>query len=522
MTAINGSSIQIPVVSSPPHFFTDFRANLCKKIKKLDLYAVKEPKRVLITAVALIVLGIVTLPIGIGVLPLIAGSILAGHTAYRHIHIARHILHEDLKIAYRPELNHMTFTPASYNYSGKEAKLEYRQVTPEQQIPVLSFSKGMTNEEKGHAQGYLMGEQLWELLFQVFPLMTKESGKDRKDPTLKRLNANVQQFTFPQEAQEELSGMVKGFKEWAKEKGYQLDSKELLHLLKLAHVLTDTYKGVGSGHVMPGCSTVVMEDDQGDLIVGRNLDWVSIGQLGKKLFFKEYQSANGFKVYSHIFPGFVGGLTCWNDQGLKIIVNELGLTTKPKGTPYSLLVKQLIETCGTVDEVKKKLITWQNDPSTQSASSVSFTVVDKKSASVFQFYPNGNVDHAVGKALGDAAPQGNSVAPLMCIASGLFERLFVRANAPLMTTNHAYGADGKVIDGSKCDGTTECRLEKMKKANLDGGLKNVKLAEKMLTEAGEAATIASYIFAGDNVKIVHDNYSAHNIVSKTGFFSQNF
>lgn len=493
--------------------------------QRFDLWCRKEPKVFLITSLALATLGTLLLPASLtaGATVIFAAGCIAAKVAWCHRYLAYHVAYEILGIPYTPSLNCSSFTEQTEisNHAGQPlATLTYRNVADQQSIPVLHMDDNTSPYEQGEAQGYAMAEQLWDLVFQVMPLMMQEAGKDRSDPSLQRLKTQAENLYFPPAVLEEIEGIADGFIRWGNGRQYSFDKAELLVSLRQAHVLTDTYKAIGSGHSLPGCSTVVMRDSDQQLIVGRLLDWISIGKIGQLLFVKSYahssEEGSTRRIYSHTFPGFVGGLTCWNDDGLKIIVNELGVTSRTSGIPYNLAVKQLIEQCSTVEQVKGRLMAWQNTADHKIASSVSLTVVDTHHASLFQLYPHGDVTMDNGAILAEESSQEPKVAALTCLAPGLFERPYRPGDASLLTTNHAYFIDSdnntsSTIPNSLCDGTSEERLCSMRQATGS--------VETLLQSAGEKATIGAYVFdSSGHMKIVADNYNAFKLLPQATFF----
>jgi predicted choloylglycine hydrolase len=87
------------------------------------------------------------------------------------------------------------------------------------------------------------------------------------------------------------------------------------------------------------------------------------------------------------FPGLVGCLSGMNDAGLALAVHEVRMTAdfspilNPKGEPYTLCFREILEQCTTIDEAEKLLRT------SQRSTILSLAICDRKGGAVFEMTP---------------------------------------------------------------------------------------------------------------------------------------
>lgn len=488
---------------------------------QIDLGSRKYPKEMVINGIVFSALGLMLVSdLRVRSLVLSSGIGLVCKTAWNWKHLANHMLHDICNFSYAPKINHRALVPEVFNTHQLSLKLERNGTN--QELPVLKLPEASSSpSERGFIQGYLFGKQIFELKNQVLPLMVSQASSERDDASKAYLKANIVNLNIPRNCSDEMQEIAAGYRKWAQEMGVNEPAEEVEKFLKIGHILTDTYKAIGSGHGLGkvGCSTIAFRDPSSqDLIVGRLLDWVSLGKIGETLYIKSYcvpLQQDSMRVYFHTFPGFIGGLTCWNDRGVVAIVNELGITTCGSGTPYNLFVKEIIEQSPSVDDARKKIIEWQADTKTRAASSFTLTIADAKQASTFYFYPSGfavdEKNELKSKLWGCATELPGNELPLEKIAPGVYMRSLNQSNDPLIVTNHAYLKLNEYIENSICDDTTQERLERICKANKQHANESgEKRMEKMLRAAGEMATIAAYVFnvKKGKLRIGNDNYNA--------------
>ena len=127
-------------------------------------------------------------------------------------------------------------------------------------------------------------------------------------------------------------------------------------ILATATTMVDLYRG---GF---GCSSLVVETSQsttGGPLFGRNLDFFGRDVLQKYSLVTIYHP-QGKRTFASIgFPGLLGCLSGMNDAGLAVAVHEVYLSKdggslfNPKGVPYVLCFRRILEECSTVEEAEK-------------------------------------------------------------------------------------------------------------------------------------------------------------------------
>lgn len=128
------------------------------------------------------------------------------------------------------------------------------------------------------------------------------------------------------------------------------------HVLVGVNTMVDVYRGG------LGCSSLLVEASRsktGGPLFGRNLDFYSLGILQKYsvVIVCRPQGKRGFCSVG--FPGMVGCLSGMNDAGLALAVHEVLLAGDgaplfdPRGVPYTLLLRRVLEECRTVDEAER-------------------------------------------------------------------------------------------------------------------------------------------------------------------------
>ncbi len=139
-----------------------------------------------------------------------------------------------------------------------------------------------------------------------------------------------------------------------------------------------------------GCSgLVVMPDrsDSGELLFGRNLDFPNVGGLDRLGMVSVYRPAGKRAFVGVGYPGLVGVISGMNDAGLCLATfdsyaaKDNSAMFNPRGVPLSLLNRQILEECTTVDEARKLL------ESSKRTTMMSLMICDTKEAVVFELTP---------------------------------------------------------------------------------------------------------------------------------------
>ena len=127
-------------------------------------------------------------------------------------------------------------------------------------------------------------------------------------------------------------------------------------LLVGVNTMVDVYRGG------LGCSSLLVEarrSKTGKPLFGRNLDFYSLGILQKYSLVIVCRPDGKHAFCSVGFPGMVGCLSGMNEAGLAVAVHEVLLAGDgaplfdPRGVPYTLLLRRVLEECRTVDEAER-------------------------------------------------------------------------------------------------------------------------------------------------------------------------
>src|SRR5262249_46844804 len=122
-------------------------------------------------------------------------------------------------------------------------------------------------------------------------------------------------------------------------------------------------------------------------LLGRNLDYPSLGFVHQYSLVTVYRPRGKHAFVAIGFPGLVGCLSGMNDAGLAVGVLESFATRKdegrfdPKGLPYALCYRTLLEECTTIEEAKKRL---ERLPRT---TLTSLAIADRKGIGVLEITP---------------------------------------------------------------------------------------------------------------------------------------
>lgn len=139
-----------------------------------------------------------------------------------------------------------------------------------------------------------------------------------------------------------------------------------------------------------GCSTLIVEADRSTTrapLFGRNLDYPTLGFLQDYSLVTVYRPKGKHAFASIGFPGFVGCLSGINDKGLALAVlevyasNDNSPTFDPKGVPYALCYRRILEECATVEEAEKLL------RSLKRTTRNNLAICDAKGGAVFEITP---------------------------------------------------------------------------------------------------------------------------------------
>jgi len=138
------------------------------------------------------------------------------------------------------------------------------------------------------------------------------------------------------------------------------------------------------------CSALMIEGDRSATsgpLLGRNLDYPSLGYVHEYSLVTVFRPRGKHAFVSLGFPGLIGSLSGMNDAGLTVAVLEVMASRSgegrfdPKGIPYALCFRTLLEECTTIEEAKKKL---EKLPRT---TLLNMVVADRNKVGTFEITP---------------------------------------------------------------------------------------------------------------------------------------
>jgi predicted choloylglycine hydrolase len=135
------------------------------------------------------------------------------------------------------------------------------------------------------------------------------------------------------------------------------------------------------------CSAVIVEGDRsatGGPVFGRNLDWPSVANVHEYTLVIIYRQKGKHTFASITFPGVIGCTSGMNDAGLAVAMLDAdskkdgapGLNLA--GVPTLLLLRRVLEECGSVDDAAKLV------RSTERASSLNIALCDQHRGAVLE------------------------------------------------------------------------------------------------------------------------------------------
>ncbi|HZT80514.1 MAG TPA: C45 family peptidase [Gemmataceae bacterium] len=246
---------------------------------------------------------------------------------------------------------------------GKHGKAELRSING---VPVLMVEG--TPDEIGEQTGTLTKDAL-KRLFGFAPEFLKAHGYEKAWPQLLTL-AKSMVPQFPPDHLKEMDALVKA-------SGQDRD-------LAIAGNTFADIKKIG------GCSTLIVEADRSATkapLFGRNLDYPTMGFLHEYSLVTVCRPKGKHAFASVGFPGFVGVLSGMNDAGLSLATLEVysakdrSLKFDPKGVPYALVYRRILEECTTVEEAEKLL------RSVKRTTMNNLAICDRNGGAVFEITP---------------------------------------------------------------------------------------------------------------------------------------
>jgi isopenicillin-N N-acyltransferase-like protein len=233
-------------------------------------------------------------------------------------------------------------------------------------LPVLTVSG--TPKEMGAAVGALALKPSSRILSFPRELLKAGSSEDAW-PLFVRLGKGMVK-QFPADHREEMNAL-------AQSASADLDA------LTVANTMFDLKSTFA-------CSSLAVEGSRsatGGVLFGRNLDYPSLGYAHEYTLVTVYRPTGKHAFASIGFPGLVGVVSGMNDAGLCVAVLEVYDAKEgephfnPKGVPYALCNRRLLEECTTIVEAKKLL---ESMPRT---TLLNLAVADRTGAAVFEVTP---------------------------------------------------------------------------------------------------------------------------------------
>ena len=148
-----------------------------------------------------------------------------------------------------------------------------------------------------------------------------------------------------------------------------------LDLITVANTIMDLHRGGFA------CSSLMVEPGKsqtGGMLFGRNLDFYSLGVLDRYGLITVYRPRGQHAFATIGFPGVTGCISGMNDAGLAMAVHEVNASAdsapmlNPKGMPYALAFRRILEECETIEEAEKLL------RKTERSTIVSLAVCDRR------------------------------------------------------------------------------------------------------------------------------------------------
>ncbi|MFO0813560.1 MAG: C45 family peptidase [Gemmatales bacterium] len=151
-----------------------------------------------------------------------------------------------------------------------------------------------------------------------------------------------------------------------------------------------------------GCSAVIVEKNRssnGQPFMARNMDYMGLGYLQEYTLITVVRQPGKKSFVAIGYPGTIGVISGMNEAGLAIASlettgapKEAGPAFDPKGVPFLLNYRQILEECSTVDEAYQMLSKMKRTTSQHLA------VCDKNGGAILEYTPT--------KVIKRAAEQG--------------------------------------------------------------------------------------------------------------------
>ncbi len=233
-------------------------------------------------------------------------------------------------------------------------------------LPVLTVQG--TPEEIGEQEAVLAIKPATKLLGYPRELL-KAHGVDIAWPLIVKTGVGMYKH-FPAEYQKELEAAAKAA---------EVEKETMI----VGNTMFDIKKFIA-------CSTLIVEPERSATkqpLFGRNLDFPTLGYLQDYTLVEICKPEGKHAFASVTFPGMLGCLSGMNDAGLSLAVLEVYASADdsprldPRGVPYALCFRKVLEECTTVDEAETALKAMKR------TTMVNLAVCDRKGGVVLAITP---------------------------------------------------------------------------------------------------------------------------------------
>lgn len=217
------------------------------------------------------------------------------------------------------------------HHTYKPGKCEGGELYYDGDVPTLSLNAD-NPRSAGKAQGYLCGEAICRLTRRL-DLVFYRFYLKKNHTMLEKARKTLQQEKYKAYL-EEMEGLVEGYNKWARKHWWKLPKKISVDDIFFLNLIPDSLHcdqetiqqeaPVCHQEKAVACAAIVTGDSQTGPTFARNLDWHSLGILGKESLVINRKHKQGSGLHNTIevgFPGFIGTLTGMNSKGLSIAMN---------------------------------------------------------------------------------------------------------------------------------------------------------------------------------------------------------
>ncbi len=347
---------------------------------KVEKFLHDHTKIIKITRIALDILALITITVGLSAAT-ISWSLIASASI---VLILIEIAHFALSF-----FGYLSVTRADRPFTEKtfgNSRIYYKD-----EIPTLEINE-KTHKEAGYAHGYLAGEGILLMLKRMHLIILFTSlGKELDQIVTENYQTLLDRI--PEKYLEELEGVVEGANARKNESffGRRLPDITILNLLAIHNIssLFSLGTSIKQSEPLAACTTIIDSESVSKTpIIGRNLDWMSYGALGKTSLVKHQKIGNAAKMTDITFAGCIGTTTGFNNTtGLFAAMNISSLPDDITENNYMISPlfynRWVLEQSGSAkDASRKHLLSESNKPDVP----YHLTIADKTDAFALHFY----------------------------------------------------------------------------------------------------------------------------------------